>query len=68
MSALGQGMLLINTRGGIGGPGMGAVLTLPTIAGSLLGGVVYNFNPQLLWLSFGLAMLCSAVIGWLFLE
>jgi len=69
MSALGQGMLLINTRGGgVGGPGMGAVLTIPTIAGSLLGGVVYNFNPQLLWLSFGLAMLCSAVIGWLFLE
>ena len=68
MSALGQGMLLINTRGGVGGPGMGAVLTIPTIAGSLLGGVVYNFNPQLLWLSFGLAMLCSAVVGWLFLE
>ena len=69
MSALGQGMLLINTRGGgVGGPGMGAILTIPTIAGSLLGGVVYSFNPQLLWLSFGLAMLCSAVICALFLE
>jgi MFS family permease len=69
MSALGQGMLLINTRGGgVGGPGMGALLTIPTIAGSLLGGIVYSYNPQLLWLSFGLAMLCSAVICAVFLE
>ena len=69
MSALGQGMLLINTRGGgVGGPGMGALLTIPTIAGSLLGGVVYSYDPKLLWVSFGLSMLCSAVISALFLE
>jgi len=69
MSALGQGMLLVNTRGGgVGGPGMGTLLTIPTIAGSLLGGVIYNYNPQLLWFSFGFAMLCSAVISALFLE
>ena len=69
MSALGQGMLLVNIRGGgTGGPGMGALLTIPTIAGSLLGGVVYSFNPQLLWVSFGLSMLLSAAIGTMFLE
>jgi DHA1 family multidrug resistance protein-like MFS transporter len=64
MSALGQGMLFINTRGGGGGgPGMGTLLTIPSIIGSLLGGVVYGLDPNLLWLSFGLAMLASAAIS-----
>jgi MFS family permease len=61
MSAMGQGMLFINTRGGGGGgPGMGALLTIPSIIGSLLGGVVYGIDPNLLWLSFGLALITSA--------
>ena len=69
MSALGQGMLLINTRGGgVGGPGMGALLAIPTIAGSLLGGVFYSFSPQLLWVSFGLSMLVNAAISDVYLE
>jgi DHA1 family multidrug resistance protein-like MFS transporter len=64
MSALGQGMLFINTRGGGGGgPGMGTLLTIPSIIGSLLGGVIYGIEPNLLWLSFGLVLLASAVIS-----
>ena len=63
MSALGQGMLFINTRGGGGGgPGMGALLTIPSIIGSIFGGFVYGYNPNLLWLSFGVALVLSAVI------
>ncbi|MCW3979621.1 MAG: MFS transporter, partial [Candidatus Bathyarchaeota archaeon] len=63
MAALGQGMLFINTRGGGGGgPGMGAVLTIPSIAGSLLGGFVYEYNPALPWLLFGASMLINALI------
>ena len=69
MSALGQGMLLINTRGGGGGgPGMGALLAIPTIVGSLLGGVFYSFNPVWLWGSFGLSLLINAVICSVYLE
>lgn len=64
MSALGMGMLFINTRGGGGGgPGMGTLLTIPSIIGSILGGFVYGYNPNLLWMSFGVALILSAVIS-----
>ncbi len=64
MSALGMGMLFINTRGGGGGgPGMGTLLTIPSIIGSILGGFVYSYNPNLLWMSFGVALVLSAVIS-----
>jgi MFS family permease len=63
MAAIGQGTLFINVRGGGGGgPGMGAVLTIPAILGSLLGGFIYEFSPPLLWYLMGLAMLASASI------
>jgi MFS family permease len=69
MAALGQGMLLINMRGvGTGGPGMGAVLTIPTIIGSLLGGFIYQISPQLPWLLMGTAMIISASISALFIK
>jgi MFS family permease len=68
MSALGQGMLFINTRGGGGGgPGMGTLLSIPSIIGSLLGGLVYTYDPNLLWLSFGITLFISAVISEKFL-
>jgi len=64
MAALGQGMLVINIRGGGGGgPGMGAVLTIPSILGAMVGGYVYEYNPVLLWLMMGAAMLLSAAIN-----
>jgi len=64
MAALGQGMLIINIRGsGGGGPGMGAVLTIPSILGSMAGGYVYEYNPMLPWLLMGAAMLLSAAIN-----
>jgi len=47
MAALGQGMLFVNTRGGSGGPGMGAVLAIPSVLGSILGGFVYTYNSAL---------------------
>ncbi|MFH0896989.1 MAG: MFS transporter, partial [Candidatus Bathyarchaeota archaeon] len=49
MAALGQGMLIINTRGGRGGPGMGAVLSIPSVLGSISGGFIYGYNPILPW-------------------
>jgi MFS family permease len=69
MSALGQGMLLVNTRGGAGGgPGMGALLTIPSIIGSLLGGVIYNMDPEFLWILFGVSTILSAIISKLYLK
>ncbi|MCW4049473.1 MAG: MFS transporter [Candidatus Bathyarchaeota archaeon] len=69
MSTLGQGMLFINTRGGGGGgPGMGTLLTIPSILGAVLGGFVYGYNPKLLWLTFGVSMIISALICSKFLD
>ena len=50
-------------RGGRGGgPGMGTLLTIPSLIGSVIGGFVYGYNPILLWMSFGMALILSAVI------
>ncbi len=63
MAALGQGMLLVNTRGGgSGGPGMGAILAIPSIIGSILGGFVYDYNSALPWMLFGASMVVSSII------
>ncbi len=64
MAALGQGMLVINLRGSAGGgPGMGAVLAIPSILGAVVGGYVYEYSPTLPWLLMGAAMLLSALIN-----
>ena len=41
---------------------MGTLLTIPSIIGAILGGFVYGYNPNLLWMSFGVALLISAII------
>jgi MFS family permease len=69
MAAIGQGALFINVRGGGGGgPGMGAVLTIPSIMGALLGGFIYQTSPQLPWFLMGAAMLASALISAFFIK
>jgi MFS family permease len=69
MAALGQGTLFINVRGGGGGgPGMGAVLTIPSILGALLGGFIYQTSHQLPWFLMGAAMLLSASICAFFMK
>lgn len=69
MAAIGQGALFINMRGGGGGgPGMGAVLTIPAIMGSLLGGFIYQASPRLPWFLMGAAMLVSASICAFFMK
>ena len=67
MAALGQGMLFINTIGGSGGPGMGAILTIPSILGYALGGFLYSYDPKLLWILLALSMLVNAAICLIFL-
>jgi MFS family permease len=51
MAAIGRGSVLIGaTGGGIGGPGMGYIFTLPVIFASFLGGLLYSINPIYPWL------------------
>jgi MFS family permease len=63
MALLGQGWLFINTRNISGGnPGMGVILTLPSILGSILSGFIYNYNPSLPWLLLGTAMVINTIL------
>jgi MFS family permease len=51
MAAIGRGTFMIGaTGGGIGGPGMGYVFTLPVVFASFLGGFLYSLNPIYPWL------------------
>ncbi len=69
MAALGMGFLFVETRGSTGGgPGMGALLTIPSILGALLGGFVYGYSPILPWLLLGGSMLLNSLITLLFLD
>jgi MFS family permease len=69
MAALGQGMLFINTRGGGGGgPGMGAILTIPSIFGAMIGGFIYKYNPVIPWVLMGCSMLVSAFINAIYVS
>lgn len=51
MAALGRGMLMIMAEGGGegGGPGIGLLLTIPMMLGSLASGYIYSFNPVYPW-------------------
>jgi hypothetical protein len=51
MAAIGRGSAIIGAAGGgIGGPGMGYIFTLPVIVASALGGILYSVNPIYPWL------------------
>jgi MFS family permease len=64
MATLGRGVLLTNYRGGVGGgPGMGFVLTLPVVVGSLMSGYIYDAMPAALWLFLGTALVVNAIIA-----
>ena len=51
MAAIGRGSLIVGaTGGGIGGPGMGYLFTLPVMITSVIGGVLYSINSIYPWL------------------
>jgi len=70
MAALGMGFLFVDTRGGStgGGPGMGALLTVPSIIGSMLGGIIYDIDPKLPWLLLGGSMIINALLALTYLR
>lgn len=63
LAVVGRGMLMINYRGGGGGgPGMGFLLTFPSIVGLMAGGYVFDAGPSLPWVILGGMALVNAVI------
>ena len=50
MAAIGRGTVLLGAAsGGTGGPGMGFLITVPVMLGSIVGGYMYANNPSLTW-------------------
>jgi len=66
MAAIGRGTVFLGaTSGGTGGPGLGAVTTIPLIVSSLASGYIYSLNPTYTW---GLATLGTLLAAFLCLR
>jgi len=69
MAAIGRGSLLLNFRSGPGGgPTIGFLLTLPVIIGSLLGGYMYDYSPNITWFILGSIVMLNAIIALFLLK
>ena len=65
MAALGNGNLMVNTiGGGGGGPGVGFLLTFPSVLGLVTGGFIYEAWGALPWYLLGGAHVASALVLW----
>jgi len=63
MAALGRGMLFIRVQGGTGGgPGIGLLLAIPEMLGSLVSGYVYSYNPTYPWFFLSAALGLCAIL------
>lgn len=68
MAAIGRGAVMIGAAsGGIGGPGMGFLITIPVMLGSLAGGYLYSANPVFPWLFVAGATAISVLLAVRFL-
>ena len=71
MSAIGRGVIMVtgpDVGGGGGGPGMGFVLTVPIIVGSLVGGYIYSASPTFSWVLLTGALVICMVISIVFVR
>ena len=69
MAALGRGSVMVGaTGGGTGGPGMGYLFTVPVMAASILGGVLYDLSPAYTWYCLLAATLVQVVVLVLFVR
>jgi len=70
MAAIGRGSVMLGaaSSGGMGGPGMGFLITLPVMLGSLAGGYLYGHDPTLPWLFVSGATTTSLLLSALFLR
>ena len=71
MSAIGRGVIMVTgpgVSGTGGGPGMGFVLSIPIIIGTLVGGYIYSANPYYAWYLLTGALLLSTAFSIVFLR
>jgi len=69
MSAIGRGGVLVGaTGGGTGGPGMGYLFTIPVMAASLVGGILYSMNVSYPWICLLATSLVQLVCVVLFIR
>jgi MFS family permease len=69
MAAIGRGAVMIGAAsGGTGGPGMGFLITLPVMLGSVAGGYLYGHNPAWPWFFVLSATAVSVLLSALFLR
>jgi MFS family permease len=69
MAAIGRGAVMIGAAsGGTGGPGMGFLITLPVVFGSVAGGYLYGQNPAWPWFFVLSATAISVLLSALFLR
>jgi MFS family permease len=69
MAAIGRGAVMLGAAsGGTGGPGMGFLITLPVVLGSIAGGYLYGHNPAFPWFFVLGATAISVLLSALFLR
>ena len=69
MACLGRGQIFIgSTGGGMGGPGMGYLMTIPVMLAALAGGILYSANPMLPWFLAASAAAVALVLSALYLH
>jgi MFS family permease len=69
MAALGRGTVMIGaSSGGTGGPGVGFLITVPLMIGSLVGGYLYAYSPVMPWIVTGVALALSTLLAVLFIR
>lgn len=69
MAAIGRGTVMVGAAsGGIGGPGMGFIITIPVMLASILGGTLYSRNPAHPWGFVSIATAISVVLSALFIR
>ncbi|MCW3991866.1 MAG: MFS transporter [Candidatus Bathyarchaeota archaeon] len=69
MAALGRGTFMIGSAvGGVGGPGMGFIITIPVMIASIAGGYLYAYNPEYPWLFVTAVTVTSIILSALFIR
>jgi len=69
MAALGRGSVFLgSTGGGMGGPGLGYLVTIPAMLASFSGGYLYATDPRLPWLVSTIALLASLAVSFIVLR
>ena len=69
MAAIGRGtMRLAPASGGTGGPGVGFLVTIPLIAASFFGGILFEWDPRSPWIIVPAVMTLSVLVALLFLR